>query len=149
METDMADPTSDIHRTHRRRFAAAAAGVAVAAIVAASAATLGGLSADRLGADDTIVLDAADGLHLSWGTPSYDTTVGGYTVSAVTLTTSGAIPLPATADGASVKVVLLDGTGAVLAESLSVSGGVASYAVTFPAGVDASAVAAASVVVAG
>lgn len=135
------------HATRRRRLTALAAGVAVTAAVAASAAGLGGLSADRIGAENTVVLDAADGLHLSWGAPTYDDGVGGYTVTSVTLTTSGSIPLPDVAAGATVKVALLDENDDPVSESSSVTGGGSAYTVTFPTPVDVEAVVAAAVVV--
>lgn len=126
-------PTS--HR--RRRLAAIAAGLAVAAVLAASAATLGGLSSDRVGSDSTIVLDSANGLNISWSDPVFDAGTGSYTVNALTLTsTDPDVTLPPTADGAKVQVALFDADDVVVAESSSASGGGTSYAVTFPSNVD-------------
>ena len=121
----------------RRRLVAVAAGVAVAAIVSASAATLGGLSADKIGADSTVVLDSADGLRIEWDAPEYSQTVGGYVIDGLTLQSENlAFTLPATADGATVRVALFDDSGALVAESTAASGGGTSYDVTFSADVD-------------
>lgn len=133
----------------RRKLLAAAAGVAVAAAVAASAASLGGLSVDRIGAEDAVVLDPTAGLTLEWGPAGYDPGTGRYVVSELTLVSRSAdVALPAVADGATVKVALLDQAGTVLAESDAVDGGGDEYQVSFASAIDIEAVATASVVVA-
>jgi hypothetical protein len=76
----MNQPTA--HPRGRRRKALAAA------LIAASAATLGGLSADRVGSDDTVVVSPlVDGAEISWG----DATLvdGDYAVSELTFSRKG------------------------------------------------------------
>jgi hypothetical protein len=134
---DMSMDTNTRTSHRRRRLAAVAAGLAVAAVLAASAATLGGLSADRVGGDSTIVLDSANGLNISWSDLVFDADTGAYTVNGLTLTSADPeVSLPSTDDGAKVKVALFDGNGNVVVESSSATGGGASYSVTFPTNVD-------------
>lgn len=97
----------------RNKSIAVLAGVAVFAIVSASAATLGGLETNDLGANsNSVKAQASSGVVVSWQT-AYDATLnggtGGYKVSGVTLTPAA----PATAQ---VKLTLKSSTGASLGE---------------------------------
>jgi hypothetical protein len=96
------------------------AGTAVFAAVSASAATLGGIQSDDVGANSNVVkAQLENGVNVAW-TTAFDSALGAYEVTGVTLTTNGAETIPATA---SVKLTLTDSTGAVLTE-LSGTGGI-------------------------
>lgn len=72
----------------RRKLVAAGGGLAAAAIVTASAASLGGLSVDRIGAEDAIVASPiADGASITWGEP--ELVDGEYVISQLTFARSG------------------------------------------------------------
>lgn len=75
-------------RARRRKALAVAGGLAAAAMIAASAATLGGLSAERVGSDDTVVVSPLlDGAEISWGEATL--VDGDYAVSELTFSRKG------------------------------------------------------------
>lgn len=80
-----------------RKGLALLAGAAATVVVGASAATLGTLTPQSLGASTTVVAACQNsGLGVSWGTPTYATTPT-YTVNSGTITgiASGCITTPA------------------------------------------------------
>ena len=134
----------------KRKTIAVVAGIAVFAAVSASAATLGGLKTDDLGANSNAVAgQLTGGVNVSF-TTAYDSTLGGYKVTGVTLTANGSETFPTTgavsltlkgASGASLGTIT--GTGGTLTYSgttiaahdvqgvsLVVNGGVTTAAVT-------------------
>jgi hypothetical protein len=108
----------------KRKTIAVVAGIAVFAAVSASAATLGGIKTDDLGANSNAVAgQLTQGVNVSF-TTAYDATLGGYKVTGVTLGTNGSETIPATAavsltlKGASgVLLGTLTGTGSTLTYS--------------------------------
>lgn len=111
------------------------------AVVAASAATLGGLTGDDLGADDAAVASCdTDGLTVDY-TTSYDATDQRYEVTAVVL--SG-IATACAAQTAS--VTLADSTGAAVGSGSATIGGT-SATVTLSTAASAEAVEHASVLI--
>lgn len=103
----------------RNKSVAVLAGLAVFAVVSASAATLGGLSTNDLGANSNDVkAQSSAGVAISW-TTAYDAALNGgdgaYKISGVTLT-------PAAPAGSDVKLTLKDSTGASLGEITTVAG---------------------------
>lgn len=96
----------------RNKSVAVLAGLAVFAVVSASAATLGGLETNDLGANSNAVAGPiAGGVAISW-TTAYSTTIDAYAVTGATLTTiDGTESIDA---GSEVELTLLDSTGAVL-----------------------------------
>ncbi len=82
--------------TKKRNVVAVLAGVAVATAVAASAASLGGITTQWLGANSNVVqAPVTDGLTVSWET-RYDSANQYYVVSGFTLTpTTGTLPVGA------------------------------------------------------
>jgi hypothetical protein len=104
----------------RKKIVAVIAGVAVFAAVSASAATLGGLQTNDLGANsNTVKAQVSAGVAISW-TTAYNATLKGYEVTAIALTQLPSGALPATAN---VKVTLRDAAGASLGEYTSANGG--------------------------
>ncbi|MEL5990879.1 hypothetical protein ACOKGD_14625 [Microbacterium phosphatis] len=99
--------TSTPRRTHKRKIVAVLAGVAVAAAVSASASTLGGATAQTIGADTAPMGSVlSEGVNVAWDTAF----VGdAYQVTSVTLTTNAGEKIPA---GAEIKLAVL-GDGAV------------------------------------
>lgn len=97
-------------RISKRRVGAIIAAAATFAIVSASAATLGGLDIETLGADSsTVVAPVTKGVTLSFDT---EYAAGGYIVSGIILEAKeGKIP-----DDAEVKVTLADQAGESLAQ---------------------------------
>jgi hypothetical protein len=72
-------------RFNTKRATAAVLGAGLFGAVVASATTLGGLSSDQLGANETTVAACdADGVSISY-THSYDATAGEYTVDTATV----------------------------------------------------------------
>jgi hypothetical protein len=97
----------------RNKTIAVVAGIAVFAAVSASAATLGGLATNDLGANsNTVKSQIANGVNVAW-TTAFDSTLGGYKITGVTLSANGAETIPATG---AVRLTLKDSTGASLAE---------------------------------
>ncbi len=94
--------------TYRKRIALAGfLGLCTVGALGASAASLGGLTAARLGADDEIVASCdADGITVGF-TNAYDATVGRYRVTNVVLT-----GVAATCDTLTASVTLRDSTNA-------------------------------------
>jgi len=97
-------------KLRKKNVVAVLAGVAVATAVAASAASLGGLTTQWLGANSNVVQSpVTGGLDVDWGT-AYDATLGYYVVSGFTLEpTDAKETLP---EGANVQLTLqlTDGT---------------------------------------
>src|SRR5207342_968809 len=79
--------TDNTDRKRRRRIAAAIiAGAATLGVVGASAASLGGITSNSLGADTAVVGSCdLDGVTLAY-TNSYDATLGRYQTTAVNVT---------------------------------------------------------------
>lgn len=105
----------------KRKAIAVVIGAAVFAIVGASAATLGGIQTNNLGANSNVVeAQIENGVRLSWQT-AYSSSESAYTVTGITLSTiDGAESIPGTAQ---VKVTLVDANGDALGEFVSANGG--------------------------
>lgn len=105
----------------KRKVLAIITGAAVFAIVGASAATLGGIQTNDLGANsNAVAAPVENGVTLSWAT-GYNATAQAYAVTGITLGTIDAgESIPATAQ---VKVTLIDDSGAALGEYVSTNGG--------------------------
>lgn len=134
----------NLARTPARKVIALVGGAAVFAVVSASAATLGGLQTDHLGANSNDVASPIEnGVAVSWDT-AYDGTAQAYVVSGMTLAALDAdesIP-----DGAEVRLTLTDASGDALGEFVSTNGG---STWTAPTGILAHDVFGASVVING
>lgn len=107
----------------KKNVVAVLAGVAVATAVAASAASLGGLTTQWLGANSNVVASpVTGGVDVTWET-SYDAGLGYYVVSGFTLETAAADEtLPA---GADVKLTLqVDGDATEFAGVVDADGDV-------------------------
>ena len=105
----------------KRKVAAILAGVGVFAVVSASAATLGGIATNDLGANSNgVAAQVENGVALSWQT-AYNTTAAAYVVTGVTLTPiDPAESIGATAD---LSITLTGASGTVLGEYVSTDGG--------------------------
>lgn len=91
----------------KKKIIAVVAGLAVFAAVSASAATLGGVAADSVGADSGAVTGpVTDGVVVSWQV-AYVASVG-YVVSGATLTETDGTALAATSE---VRITVLDNSG--------------------------------------
>ena len=112
----------------RKTLIKALAGVTVFGAVIASAATLGWLTPDKMGAQDAIVAACDTNGVTTSQTSAWDTTDKRYEVTSVTVK-----GVADTCDGQTLKVTLTDGTGVSLSEgSLAVPASVAvDHAVTF------------------
>lgn len=127
-----------------RKLVPAIVAIAVAGTVSvAAAATLGGLNADQLGADDAAVTACdTDGIAVAY-TTDYVPSSKEYEVDTVDL--SG---IAAGCVGQTLDITVADSSGAVLADSsLTVAGATAS--VSMPAGIAAADVEHVAVVIAG
>jgi hypothetical protein len=107
-------------RSRRRAFLAAGAGIGVAAVALASAAGLGGIIVEQIGAESSVVADPfTDGVTVSWGDPVYDAAEGRYVVSSFTVSrdAGGALPIGrmrvtvAAADGTAITEAVATTTG--------------------------------------
>ncbi len=129
-------------RRRRARFLAVLAAIIVGVSVA-SAASLGGLSAQQLGANTAVVAACdGDGVTLTY-TTAYNGAAGRYDVTSATV--SG---IAAACVGQQLSITLADSTFAALGSgSATVSG--ASQTVTFTPSIDAEAVTRAAVVITG
>lgn len=111
----------NIRQFSKRKVGAILAGAAVFAVVSASAATLGGLQTNHLGANSNeVIAPVTSGVGISW-TTSYNGTAKAYVVDGVKLTplvTTESIP-----DTAEVMVTLADKDGVALGEYVSTDGG--------------------------
>lgn len=136
----------NIRQVSKRKVGAILAGAAVFAIVSASAATLGGLQTNALGANsNTVTSPVENGVAIAWDT-SYDQSAAAYVISGVELSTIDASEsIPA---GSEVKLTLTGADDAVLGEYVSTDGG-ATWASTPAATVTAHDVEGASVVING
>jgi hypothetical protein len=126
----------------RRHVLAGVAALATFGAVLASAATIGGVSADSLGADTSVVASCdTDGVNLSYG--SFTLSGGAYKVGSVTV--SG---IAATCNGKAIRVTLSDAGGSLGEATGTVSG--TSQVLNFTApGPDAKSVTNAAVVISG
>lgn len=96
-------------KLRKKNVVAVLAGVAVAAGVTASAASLGGINTEWLGANSNAVVSPIEnGLTVSWDT-SYSPSAEYYVVDGFTVTTAADEKLPKGAD-LELTVVLSDGT---------------------------------------
>lgn len=138
--------TSTRMPSRRRRMAAALmSGIAVFGAAGASAATLGGLTGATLGADVAVIASCdTDGVTLAY-TNAYDTTLGRYQTTAVTVN-----GIAAACASKTLAITLKDSAGASLASGTvaSISGTSASVTFTAP-GANANAVTGAAVVISG
>lgn len=109
-------PETSSKRRARRILVPAAAAVGAAGLLAvASAATLGGINSDSLGADEGPVVSCdVDGVDAEY-TSSYDVVDGRYEVTEVTISAMNAACV-----GLDLEVTLTDDTGAVLATTAPV-----------------------------
>lgn len=104
----------------KKNVMAVLAGVAVAVAVTASAATLGGLDTQHLGANSTeVVAPVTKGVSVTWDT-RYDATAKHYVVDDFDLTAGGGQTIPADAE---VRITLTGENGASLGEFVSTNGG--------------------------
>ncbi len=130
----------------RKKIIAVIAGVAVFAAVSASAATLGGLETNDLGANsNTVKAQITAGVKVSW-TTAYDATLGGYKVTGATLAPVSTGTIPTTA---SVAITLKGASGVALGELTSSNGGSTWTVTPVGASIAANAVLGASVVING
>ncbi len=104
----------------KRKVAAVAAAAAVFAAVTVSAATLGGVQTDSVGANSNVVAaPVTKGVSLSWST-QYDASSKAYVVNGIKLAPLGTEEkIPETAK---VSVTLTDAKGASLGEYTSIDG---------------------------
>lgn len=109
-----------VNKPRKKNALALLAGVAVAAVVTASAATLGGVNAQELGADSNdVVAPITEGVSVTWDT-SYHPGKGHYVVDGFTLTPTGDETIPADAE---VQVTVSGTNGEKLAEYTGTGGG--------------------------
>jgi hypothetical protein len=95
-------------RVKKRAVLAVLVGVIAFGLAIASAASLGGINADQLGADETVVASCdTDGVDIAYAT-SYDVTAGAYVVDSVTVSA-----IAAACFGQDVSVTLTDGIAAL------------------------------------
>ncbi len=130
---------------HRKRILAGAIALAFFGVVAASAASLGGLTANNLGADNTVVASCdTDGVGLTY-TTAYNAGTGAYEVTAATVTGVAA------ACGGQTLSLTLSGAGGVSlgSGSVAVPAGGGSVAVPIAPNADAESVLGAAVVITG
>lgn len=126
-----------------RRGAALLLGIAAFGVATASAASLGGITGESLGADTGTVSSCdTDGVGIAF-TNTYDAASGTYRVGQVTVT-----GLAAACTGKSISVTLKDAGGASLGTGSTTVAG-ASQAVAIAPTAGASAVAGTAIVVAG
>jgi hypothetical protein len=138
--------TDQTDRKRRRRIAAAIiAGAATLGVVGASAASLGGITSNSLGADTAVVGSCdTDGVTLAY-TNSYDATLGRYQTTSVNVT-----GIAVGCAGKTLSLTLKDSLGNSLGGGTvaSIAGTSAAVALTAP-GANANAVVGAAVVIAG
>jgi len=131
------------HRNNKKAFAILGAFVAFAALTA-SAATLGGLTSESLGADQTVVASCdSDGIALAY-TNVYNATTNDYQTTAVTL--SG-VATPCV--GQHYQLTLSDGTASLGESTGTVALTSGSQVVTLASPVAAASVTKASLVISG
>jgi anti-sigma-K factor RskA len=133
-------------RSKKRGIAAILAAVAIFGAVYAMAASLGGITSDAVGADNTIVASCdTDGVTTSY-TTSWDAADERYEITAVTV---GGVA--DTCDGQTMKVTLADASGTSLSEgTLSLpSSAATSFAVTMSPAASAQLTEAVHVLIAG
>jgi len=135
--------TEPREHTVRKKIVAILSALLVVGIVgAASAATLGGLNSENLGADTTVVASCDnDGIDLGY-TSAFS--AGEYAVSAVVLS-----DVDAACAGQDVEVTLVDGAGASVGQVAAVAGGAGTVTLTLTAPVAARLVEGAAAVISG
>jgi hypothetical protein len=117
-------------------------GLGVTGIIGASAASLGGITEDDLGADAEVVGSCdTDGVTVTWGTAAG---AGQYNVTSATI---GGIDVEC--NGQTLKVSVFDASNASLGSSANVTVDATSETVTFGGPVDAEAVVGVAVVISG
>lgn len=129
----------------KRTIIALLSGLAVFGGALAMAATLGGLTSGKVGADNTTVASCdSDGVTTSYSAAAWDSTDKRYEVGSVTV--SG---VSDTCDGSTMKVSLTDSSDAQLSEgTLSIPSSVAtSFTVSLTSAVSASATSGVHVVI--
>lgn len=131
-------------RRRKRMVGAVAAGALAVGVVGASAASLGGITSDSLGADVGVVASCdTDGVQLKPFTNTYDAALGRYQTSGVTIA-----GIAAACSTKTLSVTLKDSAGASLGSGTATVGGT-TQAVTFSPTVNANAVVGAAVVISG
>jgi hypothetical protein len=133
-------------RKRRKRIGAAlVAGAATLGVVGASAASLGGITSNSLGADTAVVGSCdSDGVTLSY-TNSYDATLGRYQTTSI-----GVSGIAAACAGKSLSLTLKDSSGAALGSGTVASIGGTTATVTLAgSGANANAVVGAAAVISG
>ena len=129
-------------RRARRRGAVVLLGIGAFGLAAASAASLGGLTSDTLGADNAAVTSCdSDGVTLAY-TNAYDATAGLYKTSSVTI--SG---MAAACNGKSLSITLASASASLGSGTAVVSG--TSQTVALSTTADAKLVTQAAVVITG
>jgi len=104
----------------KRKVAAVAAAAAVFAAVTVSAATLGGVQTDSVGANSNdVAAPVTKGVALSWAT-QYDATTKAYVVGGINL--APLVREETIPESAKVSVTLIDREGAILGEYTSIDG---------------------------
>lgn len=131
-------------RRRKRMVGAVAAGALAIGVVGASAASLGGITSDSLGADTgTIASCDTDGVQLRPFTNSYDATLGRYQTSGVTVA-----GIAAACASKTLSITLKDAAGVSLGSATATISGT-SQAVTFSPTLNANVVVGAAVVISG
>ncbi len=96
----------------RKKVMAIVIAVLAFSLIAASAASLGGITTDDVGADAALVASCdTDGVSVSFGTPTYNATTGDYEVDTVNV--SG---IDDDCVGSAISVALTDGSLVALGE---------------------------------
>jgi len=112
--------SSNMQKNRRRRLIAVGAGVAVIAVTLASAAGLGGLVVQQIGAESAVVADPfTDGVTVTWGDPVYDATSKQYLVEDFSVARNGGEDIPA----GDMRVTIADGDGAAITEATATTDG--------------------------
>lgn len=143
---ETSNPGAETQNPGRRRRKIALAislGVATFGLYTASAASLGGLTAKNLGADDNVVASCdTDGVTVAY-TNAYDATAGLYKTSVVTV--SG---IAAACNGQTMSITLKDATGVSLGNGTATVAGTTS-AVTLSTTANSKLVVGAAIVISG
>lgn len=107
--------------SRRRAFLAVGAGVGIAAVALASAAGLGGIIVEQIGAESKVVADPfTDGVIVDWGDPQYDADTKSYVVSYFVVERDSDEPLPV----GRFKATVADADGETITEATAeVNGG--------------------------
>jgi hypothetical protein len=112
--------SSTTQKKRRRAFVAIGVGAGVAAVALASAAGLGGIIVEQIGAESAVVADPfTDGVTVTWGTPVYDATIQQYVVEEFTVSRDGGEEIPA----GELRVTVADEDGVSLGEGTATTDG--------------------------